>query len=401
MVLRLTKPEGFTRLECLAVMFYVLAEVNADLFARRIVYILAVALLALTIIPHISLRFIKNRTFVQWAIPWFLVVVISISYSVIASQTVTSVLTLGARFLVMLLLIQRINGNRDMLIELIKLLIIAQLINTLYILAVVDRSVLGRVQLGRSIDEQWNSNSIGITLAYTSFAIFVLLYRKMADKKSERIILFLILTLFVVIVLLTGSRKALFIIAFSILLYYLLSANLNSFLPRLLLVVLVLMIGWWLIMNVDALYNVLGVRVERLVNIFFFGSDVRDISINSRRHLIQMGVEWIKERPIFGYGMNTFLFMCGNATGRYWYAHNNYIEVAVGTGLVGIVAYYWVFIRFLQRSLSKVIDSWRIVLTLAVIILVNDYGTVSYKMFTVQFCIMVMMILIEMPKQNT
>lgn len=394
MVLKLTNRQGFTRLERLSVLFYVLVEVNADLFSHRLVYIAAVALLSVAIIPHIELKRIKNRSFVQWAIPWILIVAISIIYSIVPSQSVTSVFTLGARFLVMLLLIQRVNGDEQLLRELIKIVIVAQLINTIYILSAVDLSVLGSERLGKSIDEKWNANSIGITLAYTCFAIFLLLYNKILEKKLERVFLFMCLALFAMIVLFTGSRKALFILVFSILLYYLLSADFFGLLPRMLLIAFLLVVAWWLLMNVEPLYNVLGARVERLVNIFF-GNNVKDVSVESRGRLIQMGIEWIKQKPILGYGMNTFDYMCGNATGQYWYSHNNFIEVAFGTGLIGLIAYYWIFVRFIKRAIGRRIDNWRIVLTLAAVILINDYGTVSYKMFTVQFCIMIMLILVE------
>ena len=384
-----------TKFECLSLIFYFLVEINADLFIHRSLYIIAVGMLLVSFFNHISLNIIRNRSFVQWAVPWIIMTMFSILYSVGLSQTVTAVFTIGARLFVMLLLIQRCNNSSVFLLDYIKLFIITQIINTLYILSIVDLSILGHTQLGRSIDERWNSNSIGIGLAYTVFAIFVILYHNVLKSKFEKTIFFLCMVLFVTVILLTGSRKALFIFVVSILMFYLLSSDLNSILPRIMLVILILIVIWWLIMNIEALYRVLGVRVERLLYSLLGDSNVNDISVNTRKRLIEYGAMWIKEKPILGYGMNTFEIKYGNATGQYWYSHNNYIEVTEGTGIIGAITYYWVFIRFIKRSLKKSFQNWRIVLALSLVILINDYGTVSYKMFIVQMCILCMLVMIE------
>ena len=63
------------------------------------------------------------------------------------------------------------------------------------------------------------------------------------------------------------------------------------------------------------------------------------------------------------------------------YAHNNYIELLVNYGLIGTIIYYIVFVMILVKSciiwLNK-IPEVIISIALIAVILITDYGLVSY-----------------------
>ena len=89
-------------------------------------------------------------------------------------------------------------------------------------------------------------------------------------------------------------------------------------------------------------------RLHRLMSL-------QDIGVGDRWMMWQAATGMIKDRPLLGHGVNTFMF---NYL-RYWvggersprYAHNCYLQVAAETGLVGLV----VFLSLLGVFFSKLI----------------------------------------------
>ncbi len=77
-----------------------------------------------------------------------------------------------------------------------------------------------------------------------------------------------------------------------------------------------------------------GIRLQSA-----FSSEERDGSAEVRLSLMKEGIRMITEHPITGVGL--FQFPANNHFGAY--AHNDYIEVAATTGLVGFLIYYSIF----------------------------------------------------------
>ena len=82
-------------------------------------------------------------------------------------------------------------------------------------------------------------------------------------------------------------------------------------------------------------------------------SSMSDIGKVDRLVMWQAAIRMIKDRPILGHGLNTFM---ANYL-RYWvggeraprYAHNCYLQVAAETGLVGLVAFVVLLALLFQR----------------------------------------------------
>ena len=106
--------------------------------------------------------------------------------------------------------------------------------------------------------------------------------------------------------------------------------------------------------------------------------DSRDWSTFYRMQMIEEGLNLFNQHPLIGYGTDTYQFVSSFGT----YSHNNYIELLVNNGLIGFIAYYWVYLVIIGVLLKRVIkynDDKAIVL-LAIIVeqLLMDYGSVNY-----------------------
>lgn len=61
-----------------------------------------------------------------------------------------------------------------------------------------------------------------------------------------------------------------------------------------------------------------------------------DYSTVLRARFIERGLALMTEAPIFGQGLDAFRLISGEGT----YAHNNYIDLGVGVGVLGLIIYY-------------------------------------------------------------
>lgn len=398
--LKLNARDNFSTIELIALFLYFMVEVNVELFVHRPLYIAVTlfAYLALLINMHGK---IKANMYFIWIAGWALAIAISLVYSINRAYTFTALLTVLSRGILFTLLISRIV-NYDQLVQLLKVFILCVTLNTLYVLTRVDITTLGVSRIGaRTIesDVTWNSNSLGTLLAFTVFVIIMLLVRKQYQGLMKSIMIMLILG-FSIIILLCGSRVALLLVLVLPLLYYLFTSNVRNSIKRILFVVLALIAVSWILINITPVYNVLGVRVERLVNSLFGLSSVSDGSISSRSMLIRYGIKWFKESPIWGHGMYTFMQKSAAVTYYAWYAHNNYLEIAVGLGVIGLFIYYWYYVYILRNAMRDKSHNGRLVLSTMIVIIIAEYGTVSFKSFIYQFAICILSIMITLSKQQ-
>lgn len=385
--------KSFTRFETLAMAFYFLVEINVELFVHRPVYIAAVVLLMLAFFcSRIVLRF---NTYLLWILLWAGTTAVSLIYSINTSYTFTALLTILARGAAVYLIISKVE-TKEQLVKLLKIFIDVVTVNLLYIFTRVDVTTLGVSRIGANTiesDSMWNSNSIGTVLAIAVAIIFILLKYKQFEGVRKKIA-YLQLIAFAIVTALCGSRMALFIMVGIPLLIYLFSAKSNIPGKKIAVIAVVLIAVYWLIMNVPVFYSVLGSRVEKLF-LFFEGETVSDGSINSRKKLVEYGMRWFSEKPLFGYGMYTFMHLSKSYFSYAWYAHNNYVEVLVGTGVVGFVAYYWYYIHVLFETIKRKLPFRDIIVPIMVVLMITEFGTVSFKSFALQFVLGLVTILFK------
>lgn len=217
-------------------------------------------------------------------------------------------------------------------------------------------------------------NAIGMWMAIctTIFAYYII------NQKWNWFYLFSIFP--VLILALSQSRTALIEvvvgIGFTLLFRY---SKKGSAVSRVLKVLIAVILFYFLLKFLSTLpvFSGLVGRVFELIN----GTGKVGGSIDQRNSYIQAGFAQFLNNPILGIGFGSTYKIAQNATGHYTYLHNNYIEVLASGGIVGFVAYYTIHFNLLK----SLIYQWKnrimysdICLTVLLITLIADYGTVTY-----------------------
>ena len=227
--------------------------------------------------------------------------------------------------------------------------------------------------------EHWGSERIGAVLGMnqntvgTIFVYGAALCLYYARKTNLYFLLFIV---FAAVLMFTGSRRAFILLILLVFLFFVSNIKKPSNLLYIIPFGLIIFALLYLSMNNPVLYNVLGKRMEGLINMFT-GEGKVDSSTLKRLDMISTGINLFKDRILLGYGMNSFRYL-----NKYrMYSHNNYVELLVSFGLIGTVLYYTVpFITLVKSLLMWVTKSKEAVITLLlmVILLVGDYGMVTY-----------------------
>ena len=225
---------------------------------------------------------------------------------------------------------------------------------------------LGSSRLGSSIGI--NENIVGMYFLFAS--TICIYYTKKAKIYYFPYIIFLLMTL------LSGSRRALALTLLVVIVFYINSikkvSNVIYIIPFGVLFFLVID----LTMNNPILYQVIGRRVTGLINMLT-GEGKVDNSTLVRMDLIQIGVELFKEKMWIGHGANSYRFLNKYSL----YSHNNYIELLVNHGIIGLVLYYIMPLMILMQLARIWLYKTReviIAILFIVVIIVGDYGNVSF-----------------------
>ncbi len=134
---------------------------------------------------------------------------------------------------------------------------------------------------------------------------------------------------------LTGSKVVVVIVAID-LLFFLNAAKHKG--KALLIASILGLIAIFVIFNVPYFYQIIGFRIEDMFfQMFGIGHGHYSNSTKSREILIQEGLRFMWDYPIFGGGEKYF----GSKTSTvYSYSHCNYIELLVNFGITGFCLYY-------------------------------------------------------------
>lgn len=222
---------------------------------------------------------------------------------------------------------------------------LAILFCALYLVTTVDLSLLGTVRLGSSVEGAWNANDIsGKMCIGISFSVYLLKYAKGKLKKA---FLILSMLLFLVLILFCGSRTGFLLLAMLFVFYLFVSARGIKVFRAVVISVAFSIVAYYLIMNWEPAYNVLGSRVETLLRGLAGGNG--DGSFNWRRLMLEEGWRYFKENPVFGYGIDSFRYMFGIEKGLETYSHNTFIEILVSGGMVGFLLYYSLYVFILLK----------------------------------------------------
>jgi O-antigen ligase len=226
-----------------------------------------------------------------------------------------------------------------------------------------------------------NANTYAVALLVgTLFCLYsILLPRVEKFRKTYFVFYFLCILVFgYQIIFLTGSRNGIFLLVFILAAAYVFFWwRLTGFLKH------VSLIGGFvlgsllvLILQLSPHYD----RVQRAID-FSSGETVKEGSIYARAAMMQEGMDLWGEKPLLGWGTDQFRYISSFGT----YSHNNYFELLVNQGLIGLIIYYSIYmcliyrgiVLFLSRDMEdKKLGFWILLTTSA--FLVSGVASVSY-----------------------
>jgi len=301
----------------------------------------AVAFLLITIIWLNFLLTKKRLVFNKFLLIYLLFIAIcatSVFYALDQGIVITKVKTLILIFLTMLSLVNYIN-TFDKLRNVVIYFVYSGFIASIYIIINSDF-----YQITRFGSELGNVNAMGMIIGIS--AVFCL-YLILTEKKYLYLPFLLIM---IPTILLTGSRKALLFICMSVIIILFLR-NRNSIKNKIKFIfatIIIVMISYFLVFNVPLFYEIIGARMENIVS-FVSGEPVNERSLGTRFYMTKVGFEMFMDRPLTGYGIDNYRVLYGMLPeGIETYAHNNYIELMVGTGIFGVLIYYLTHIIVLK-----------------------------------------------------
>lgn len=189
-----------------------------------------------------------------------------------------------------------------------------------------------------------------------------------------------------VLSLITAKRTGIIFFATTVLVFYfVLQPNINKRLRAVIVSAILGLIALQVIESVPILSATIGQRFQDFASTFIEGQAV-DASTIERSKLMAYAIELFHKNPIFGSGLNAMRAYLNTLNFEHvTFAHNNYLEIASGLGVVGIALYYAMYAygllqcrRLLKTERKK---QTALIFALLVAYLACDFMQVTYESY--------------------
>lgn len=337
--------------------------------------------------------------FIMWRIVLLCLFIISALYAINTSSSIVSIKRYLLQTIVVLLISKKCLDSQENIKHIIRICIAAIALNLVYVFSTMDIVSLEMGQrLGVStVNEAWNANSIGLMASYAMvFSIYYFLFFYTNRDLKGKVFFVALLGFFGTAIILSGSRKAILIVVVSLLSYLMVSSK-SHIIRNIIIALSVVAIIIYLLFNVPFLYDNIGYRFGSLFSMM--QGTGGDKSALVRQDMVEVGLRAFWNRPIFGYGINCFKDIYGSVSGLVVYAHNNYIELLVDVGIVGVAAYYGYLLYILVATKKRTKDAI-FAFSLLLSILVTDYGIVSYYDGFIQYVLCILICIFYTSQNN-
>lgn len=258
--------------------------------------------------------------------------------------------------------------------------------------AIVDvASSQGR--LGRSISMHPNE------FACSALICLLCCFYKLLNSKNKKKLYFILFITLTFLLILSKSRSTLIemILGFAIVFIFNEKKGYKKFFYTFLCIFFVIM-SFYALIKIPILYEVVGYRMEGLLDVFFTSGNNVDASTTARLGFVKIGIDIVKDYPILGIGMNNFAIYAYNFYNTWGavYAHNNYIEILCDLGIVGAILYYGIWIKAflilakLRKKLRKNAEEYKLIsflLALFLILLIIEFSHITYDNECFQYMI--------------
>lgn len=245
-------------------------------------------------------------------------------------------------------------------------------------------------------------NTVGMYAGFgVSFAVFFINYANLKNRKTdERTKWWALIIVNALICMLTMSRKAMVYLILPIVLGLLFSGkNITKKVRNVFLIIIGTIAAYIILTKVPLLYNYIGKGIENAINYFLHGTG--DISAAGRNTRINYGLLLFSRTRWIGYGaMNyNYLFYNFESLTDMTVADNNFIDIAVNSGIVGLVVYYSEYVTNIIRYIKKCPHgtfTQAFPFALLLTLLIADYGVSAYLYLHSQTFFMLSSLLISL-----
>ncbi len=230
-----------------------------------------------------------------------------------------------------------------------------------------------------------NANGFSISLMVTVFFSLWLLIYGSSRTLWKNSLLLVSIALNYYGMFMSGGRK--FVIIPLIFLYILLLMKTDKngrrhYIKNTVIVAACVALLFYLVMEVPLFYDTIGNRLESLLKLFGGSTEGVDNSALVRQRMIRMAMEKWVEKPILGYGFNSYRYYNYEVAGHFYYSHNNFTELLYNQGIIGFTAYYFFYIKLLLNGMKNKsnasLKSRAFAIAMVISMLVFEYGAVNY-----------------------
>lgn len=287
----------------------------------------------------------KSNTADKWMLGFLLISSLSVFYAANREATIDSLKTLIVMFFVCFLISKDIYEKKD-LRELLWTTFFSLLIVAVYLYLYVDFNLFALTRIGEANTGRWNANDIGIM---TSIGILIAIMLFRDTNRLMKLLLIFSIPFLLYLDIMAASRKAILMLVICLCGMRILN-NPTKVVKNILFITVGVCLTMYLIFEVPFFYELIGWRMEGMVALLRGEPTVADSSSITRAMMLNSAMQTFYDNPIFGVGMNNFRFF--NIV-RVTYAHNNFAEIAADLGILGLTAYYWIFLYIIKNYLKK------------------------------------------------
>ena len=254
------------------------------------------------------------------------------------------------------------------------------------------------------VDERLGTTATGNANTFATMFMVALMYAIWISIFESKVVMKILFSLAAVIImyglLLSGGRK--FIIAPIIFMYTILmfkedSKGRKHIIVSSLLIVSVVVGLWLCMLNIPELYQSVGWRMEAYIN-SITGHGIADGSSILRKKLRFLAFIEGTNSPIFGHGFDSFKYLASDKLNFYAYSHNNWTEMWYNGGIIGLIVYYYIYIKILVngwkcRAKCQAVGLFCVACVISLFVL--EYGAVTYFQNQIQLLLCICVILLN------